>query len=245
MTNSAVLNAGIDYINGMQVSWVDATTLLVTAGHCRNSTNINDIFLDEDTEIDATINGAGGLDQGDLANNTFYYVYAIGSSVKQAAGSVILSTAPVDFTAYPAHYDMFRLIARGIKTDGSAEILQFKRTGAGNLRKHMYDVPPSELAAGNATTFTDVDVASSVPVGGVNIYLQCNMTPATADNALFLRVNGSPATNGQAQLYGSVATKISSDNMQIMVDEDSVFEYKVSNGSDAATILVQGFDDPL
>ena len=245
MTNSTVLNAGIDYINGMQVSWVDNTTLLVTAGHCRNSTNINDIFLDEDTEIDATINGAGGLDQGDLANSTFYYVYAIGSSVKKAPGSVIMSATPVDFTAYPAEYDMFRLIARGIKTDGSAHILQFKRSGAGNLRKHMYDAPATELTAGNATTYTDVDVASSVPVGDTNVYLQANMTPATADNQLKLRVKGGAAAAGSVQVYGSVAAKVSSDNVQIMVNSASIFQYLVSNGSDAATILVQGFDDPL
>lgn len=245
MTNSTVLNAGIDYINGLQVSWIDATTLSVTAGHCRNSTNINDIFLDEDTIIDATINGAAGLDQGSLANDTFYYVYAIGSSVKQAAGSVILSAEPIDFTAYPAHYDMFRLISRGWLTNGSADLLQAKRTGAGNLRKHMYDAPISELAAGNATSFTDVNVASSVPIGDTNVYLQANMTPATADNQLKLRVNGGAAAEGSVQVYGSVASKVSSDNVQIMVDEDSVFEYLVSNGSDAATILVQGFDDPL
>ncbi len=245
MANSTVLNAGIDYINGMQVSWLSNTTLSVTAGHCRNSTNINDIFLDEDTVINAAVNGAAGLDQGDLANSTFYYVYAIGSSVKEADGSVILSATPVDFTAYPQYYDMFRLIARGVKTDGSAHFLQFKRSGNGLVRKHMYDAPISELSAGTATTFTDVDVVSSVPIGDTNVYLQANMTPATADNQLKLRVNGGAAAAGSVQVYGSVAAKVSSDNVQIMVDDDSVFEYLVSNGSDAATILVQGFDDPL
>ena len=140
---------------------------------------------------------------------------------------------------------MFRLIARGILTDGSAHILQFKRTGTGNVRKHLYDAPPSELAAGNATTFTDVDVSSSVPIGDTNVYLQANMTPATADNQLKLRVKGGAATAGSVQVYGSVASHVSSDNVQIAVNSSSIFQYLVSNSSDAATILVQGFDDPL
>lgn len=246
MTNSAVLNAGIDYINGMQVEWVSNTSLRVTAGHCRNSTNINDIFLAEDTLIDATINGAGGLDEGSLANGTFYYVYAIGSSVKKAPGSVILSAEPVDFTAYPAEYDMFRLLARGIKTDGAAHILQFKRSGAGNLRKHMYDAPVSELSAGASTSFADVDVASSVPVGDTNVYLQANFTPASAGNQLNLRVKGGAAAAGSVQVYGNVAAQVApGGDVEIMVNAASIFQYLVSNGSDAATILVQGFDDPL
>jgi len=243
--NIPIVFPNVQYVNGLQVAFATTTTLTVSAGACSDSTNVNAITLAAQVTLDAALNGVvNGLDQGALANNTFYYVFAIGDSTGYNDSGALLSTsrtAPV----LPFGYDMFQLIATGILTDGSALILAFKRTGNGAVRKHIYDTLISELSGGTATSFTDVDIASSVPVGNVNVYLQANMIPATADNQLKLRRKGSSSTNGSAQVYGSVATKVSSSNVQVMCDASSIIQYLVSNGSDAGTLLVQGYDDVL
>lgn len=246
MTNTAVQNAGIYYVNGLQVSWTNATTLSVATGHCRNTTNVNDIFLNNTVTINTGVNGAGGLDVGTLQDNTFYYVYAIGSSVAQAPGSAILSAvAPSSFSNFPQYYDMFHLLASGILTNGSAQILQFARAGNGLTRQHYYDVPISVLSAGAATSYTNINLASAVPIGNTVVHLQGQLTPNTAGDELYLRVNGSNATNGNTTVFGNVASQVSANNIDLMCDSSELIQYKVTSSSDSATVLVRGYLDVL
>lgn len=244
MANVPLVNAGVDYVTGLQISYTTTTTLTVAAGRCRAANELNDIIIDEAIVINAAANGAAGLDTGALANATFYYVYAVADSTLNNDPSVVVS-ASASAPTLPSGYNIYRLIGRGFLTDGSAHFLPFKRTGNGLVRKHRYDTQISELAGGNATTFTDVDLASSVPLGDTVVVLQANMVPATADNQLKLRRNGSSSTNGDTQVYGSAATKVSSGQVEVMCDASAVIEYLVSNGSDAATLLVAGFEDVL
>jgi hypothetical protein len=89
--NTAIWNAGDLYLQGMGLTWVSTTQITVAQGQARDSTNLNDIFLQLPPEnngtpittpftLDNTLNGAGGLDTGTVAASTLYYVYAIASS---------------------------------------------------------------------------------------------------------------------------------------------------------------------
>src|SRR5208283_4100787 len=75
------VNAGLLYVNGLDVSWVSTTALSVAAGAARDSSNVNDIVSPTAVSISSAINGAGGLDTGTIAASTFYAVYIIGSSL--------------------------------------------------------------------------------------------------------------------------------------------------------------------
>lgn len=57
---------------------------------------------------------------------------------------------------------MYRRIG-WVLTDSSANLLQFWQYGEGQERTYYYDVAISELSAGAATTFTAIDLATSVP----------------------------------------------------------------------------------
>ena len=88
MTNVVVgfpmVNAGSLYINGLGISPGTTNVLVnVAAGAARDSTNQDDIVFGSSVIINSAVNGANGLDTGSatLANNTFYYVFAIGSSL--------------------------------------------------------------------------------------------------------------------------------------------------------------------
>lgn len=243
MPNVPITNAGLMYVNGLKLSYATTTTLTVATGQCRNSSDVNDIFINSAVTINSAVAGAGGLDTGTIANSTFYAVYALGDSTEYNDGSAILSTS---FTApsLPAGYDMYKRIG-AVLTNGSAQFLPFQQVGEDRNRWVIYDTLISELSGGNATTFTDVDLATSVPLSATLVMLQANMTPATADNQLKLRRNGSSSTNGSVQVYGSVATKVSSSQVIVPCDSSAVIEYLVSNGSDAATLLTAGYLDVL
>lgn len=243
MPNVPIVNAGLKYVNGLIPSYASTTTLSVAAGQCRNSNNVNDIVLGSAATISTAVQGAGGLDNGTIAANTMYAVYVVADSTGYNDTAGMISTS---FTApnIPGGYDMYFRIGSWL-TDGSSHFLPGQYQGDGLERWFVYDTLISELSAGTATSFTDVNLASSVPLMATLVMLQANMTPATADNQLKLRRNGSSSTNGSVQVYGSVATKVSSCQVIVPCDSSAIVEYLVSNGSDAATLLTAGFLDVL
>lgn len=243
MTNYSIVNAGVMYITGLKLSYSDTTEIGITAGACRNSTNANDIVASAALTVDGSLTGAGGLDQGSLANSTLYAVYLIGDSTNYNDAAGILSTN-MSSPALPYGYDMFRLIGH-IKTDGSANILPFVQTGNGSTRRMTYDTLIQVLNAGTATTFTNVDCSASVPATAKAVVLQCAYTPATAGtNQLKLRCDGSASTNGSAQANGAVNAVVAQSQLFVPVAA-GIFEYLVSNGSDSATINLSSYDDEL
>lgn len=246
MVNSTVpiVNPHVPYINGMQVAYTSTTTLTVSAGQASNINNNNDLYLSADTVLNAATNGANGLDQGSLANATFYYVFVINSTTDVTLESVLLSTSATD-PLLPKDYDLFQVIASGMLTDSSAHFLPFIRTGNGSVRKHTYNTLISVLSAGHATSFTNVDLTAAVPLGNVNVYLQATITPNTAANQLKLCTNGSTATNGNVQISGVVASVAQTIPVSIQCDEDGLIQYLLSNSADTGVLAVAGYDDIL
>ena len=243
MVNFPILNAGLKYINGLKLSFNTVTLLDVAEGQCRDSSNVNDIEVEALT-INAATTGAGGLDQGSLANSTLYAVHAVDDSSRSNAGSAILSLS-ADEPLLPFGYDMNRRIG-WVLTDGSAEILPFFQNGTASTRRITYDTLIEVLNAGNDTSFTDVDCSAEVPSTALAAVLQCSFTPATAStNQLKLRRDGSSSTNGSVQANGTVNAVVSEAQLWVPVDSAGVFEYLVSNGSDAVTINVSSYDDEL
>jgi hypothetical protein len=243
MTNYAQVNAGLLYITGLKLSYSSTTAVGVTAGQCRNSTNVNDIVVSSALTIDGANNGANGLDQGALANSTLYSIYAIGDSTQNNDPAGILST-DASTPLLPYGYDMFRLIGH-MKTDGSADVLPFVQTGDGATRRITYDTLIQVLNAGNATFFTNVDCSASVPATAKAVVLQAAYTPATAGtNQLKLRCDGSSSTNGSVQANGTVNSVVAQSQLFVPVAA-GIFEYLVTNASDAATINLSSYDDEL
>lgn len=120
-----IANVGIRYINGCRLGYLTATTMAVTAGICRDSTDTVDIVMGGNQYSSATnvageqglnnpvsasalvtINtantGAGGVDLGGgtaITASRIYAVFAIGDSRGFNAGSALLSLAPLTATS--------------------------------------------------------------------------------------------------------------------------------------------------
>lgn len=82
VTGHPMVNLPSLYVDGLGIAPASTTTTLtLSSGAARDSTNVADISLSADVTINAAVVGANGIDTGALAASTFYYVYVIGSSL--------------------------------------------------------------------------------------------------------------------------------------------------------------------
>ncbi len=231
--SSPVVNAGLKYVNGMQLSYpATASKLLnVAAGACRDSSNSNDIVLDAAVVINGANVGANGVDVAALANSSVYAVYVIASSNSVFTSSVdlgagflqppgIINPAAAPANPYPVAammslasnaapvlpfgYDMYRRIGWAF-TNGSANILPMWQYGSDETRKYYWDaIVATAVTAGNATSFTAVSLVASVPPIACEVVLDVALTPAVAGDLVAFRPSGSASSNGDARLSGVV-----------------------------------------
>lgn len=219
--NIPIVNAGLLYVNGLQLDFLTTTTILVNAGAARDSTNTNDIIIPAALTINVRNNGALGLDTGTLAANTFYAVYAIGSSINTNDMSVLISanlTAPT----LPLNYDMFRRIGC-VKSDGTAApntlILAFWQVG----KQMWYDAPISVLAATAGAAFAPQSLAAAIPsvVNQTRVTLQANLLPNAAADFVEIRPTGSTAAAGNVKMSGDVAGAHHFDQLECVAALDT------------------------
>ena len=262
--STPITNARQYYINGLKLSWLTGTTMSVSAGRCSNSSNVNDISVGLPLNVAATqtgelpvaagtgavtintaTNGAGGLDQGAMANDTFYAVYAIGDSFGNNPGSACIS-ANLTSPLLPGGYDMsFRI--GFIKSSGAAAILEFRQDGCGLDRWMWYDAPiATDITAGSSSTYAAVSCVASLPAATptmVNFY--CAFTPTAADDTLVLVPGTSTSTLGYATLSGSVGAVVVTGNLICPTDSPvtDAIDYKVTGS--AVAISVSAYLDQL
>ena len=243
--NTPIVNAGVKYVNGLGIAKTAAKTISMAAGAARNSSNVNDIVLDAAVTINGAAVGANGVDVAAIVLSSFYAVYVIGDSTKYQATAGLLSLDD-EQPSLPSGYDMYRRVG-WILTDGSANILQFWQYGEGQERQYYYDVGISELAAGAATSYANVDLATSVPPLATKVIMDIAFTPASATNLAQFLPFGSSATNGVVRWGTGVAA---AQVGQIVVpcalnSAVPTIQYKVSNGGDALTLLTAGYVDVM
>ena len=82
------------YVEGFQLDDSKASAKTVLAGVCRDDTDTFDIRRDTNMSVALTTPGAGGLDNGVEAANTWYYVYVIADPGGTNAVTTLASTSP-------------------------------------------------------------------------------------------------------------------------------------------------------
>lgn len=239
-----VTNAGLLYVNNLQVTRTGNTTLSVAAGQCRDSNNIVDLILSTATTIDTSVSGFGGLDTGTFAASTFYYVYLIGdSSNKNPTGPILSASASTP--TLPFDYDSYRLI--GIeKTDGSIHFLIRNVVGNGNARTCYWDeaLAASVGGSGTATTLTAIDLSGCVPPINLTPFVaQVAFTPAASGDTVGFTPFGSTAT-AITKVTGFEAAKLNSQQVQLLSVLDTATPkvlYINSAGSGLTALSVSAF----
>ncbi len=247
MTVEQAINLTYLDVNGLQLSWASNTTLGVTTGRSRDSSNTMDIVLSAPIVINAATTGANGLDTGSLAATTWYNVFVVGDSLANKAPATVISTSSTPLL--PKGYSSYRHIGWA-KTDGSSHFLKFYQSGINSTRRYQWDVPIAILSGGTSTTFAAIDASVGAPKQAMPIFLNIAYTPTAAASTASIRPTGSSA----AALSCPVELKSNVDD--VAVKESSVqvlpqlsagnasLDYIVTSG-DALTLTVSGFEDYL
>lgn len=242
--NTPIVNAGTKYVDGLSMVWGSTTTLTVASGACRDSGNTNDITISATKTLTSTTVGIGGIDVAAAGASSWYAVYVIGDSTGYNASGIIgslSSSAP----ALPRGYDMYRRIG-WVLTDGSSHFLAFYQYGKAENRTYYYDVVISELSGGNATSFTAIDLATSVPPIATEVLLNILFTPDGATEVAEFLPFGSSASNGIVQ-YGCGVAAAQQGMVTVPCALDTATPkilYKVASG-DTLTAGTAGFKDYL
>lgn len=242
--NIPIVNARVRYVNGLALAYGSATTFTMAAGAASNSTDIDDIVLTALVTNTLTSVGANGVDIAAAVASSFYAVYVIGDSTGYQPTASLLSlssTAP----RLPFGYDMFRRVGY-ILTNGSAQVLKFYQYGSDSDRVMYYDVGISELSGGAATTFTAIDLATSVPPIRCEVILNLLFTPDGATEVAEFLPFGSAASAGIVT-FGCGVAAAQSGNVTVPSALDSAVPkvlYKVAAG-DTLTVLTVGYTDSL
>lgn len=242
-----VIQAPIKYTNGLLLSYVTTTTLTMASGQKRDSNNVTDLTLSSVVTINGAINGINGLDTGSLANNTWYYVYIIGSSYTSTTtppvGAILSTSATTPLL--PAGYDSFALQGYWL-TDSSAHFLKgYVIANTGGSHTFYYDAPISVLAGGTSASAVAIDLSGAVPpVALTPVWMSVSFTPATGGDSVAFRPTGSSATASYtvSSVVAAKAQIVVQRVLSNIASSVAKVDYINSAVSGATTLLVQGYD---
>lgn len=189
------------YANSVQVAWASNTTLSISSGQCRDSTDSIDMpvgsapvsggyYFTAPVTLNAAINGVNGLDKGSLAASTWYSIYIIGSSSYTVPVGTILSLTTNSYPLLPRGYDTIRLIGYAL-TNSSSQFRLFYQSGSGNTRYFQWAANVIVLDTSTTSGFTTVSLASSMPAVNLPAYVFANYRTSSNGTNCGLRVTGS------------------------------------------------------
>ena len=241
-----IVNLGLLYLYGLNLSWLSTTTISVAAGGCRDSQNIIDIQSSTATTISIAASGYNGLDTGTVAANTFYAVYAIADSTQNHPNGYIFSAS---FTQpnLPFGYDSYNRIG-AVLTDGSSHILKFWQYGSlGGGRSMYYDVNIAAPTTTAATTYATISLATSVPPVATTAIMSVQYTANSATNIASFLPYGSTATNGIVVFgYGVAAEQQGMLTLPLQLNAAAPsFQFKTTSASDTLVMATAGYVDLL
>ena len=228
------------FISGFPLARASASTATVGAGIGRSSDNTEDIILTSTKTADLTLSGAGGLDTGSEAADTWYYLYVIGGVAVSA--DVLWSTSATSPTL-PTGYSVHRRVG-AFRNDSSSNLLDVTLiNGSQGTRTYYYADRSAQaaLSAGTSTTFATVNLSSFVPSTTQVSILEIQVSDSVANCEVSLRPNGASTTYHIARGYNDF-----SQIAYIPTDSSQQIEYAVDGtGSDSCDLSVVGYIDNL
>lgn len=247
-------------INEIIPAYSTTTALTLTAGVCRDQTNVWDINIgnyggivanvtaNTSTTINGAANGLNGLDTGSLAAATLYYIYVVGDVISgNTTGAIISTSGPSVGPLMPFGYNVFRLVGYIRTAGGGATFIKGFYSGNGNFRLFKYELAQvTAITAGNATAYTNISLAISVPpVENTPVYISSDYIPQAAGNILNVKGFNESSSAISISVTGQVATVHVTSTQKILAQLNSgvpTVSYKVGNAGDAVAINVWGYD---
>lgn len=253
MPLTPIKNAGEKYVNGLQLEYVDASTMTLKAGAARDATNTNDIVLESDLTLDTSLLGARGIDTGVVQSDAWYNVELVADSTGYNEPSAVLSLTSGANVALPSGYDMKRRVGYVRTGKSSTDINEFRMTGEGTNKMLMHVQGIEVISRGLQTSWTNIDLSQAIGyLGNLNtipMWCRVSFKPKTAvTEYVEFRPLGSSVSSTQWRVNGSVVG-VESDTIVLLHANynggNPGIEYQVSAAAAEVTIDVLAFQDNL
>jgi len=268
LPGSPMVNLGNLYVRGAGLIFLTGTTLTVSAGQVRDSTDANDILVGgnlysnprvaaSDVTVNTALTGALGVDVGGgaaIVASTMYAVYVIGDSRGFNSGSAVLS-ASFTLPSLPLGYDMYRYVG-SVSMDGAKAVRKFSQTGAALDRTMWYDpgtgpttlgvvIPSSRTTA--STAFVSAGTLTTlIPQSPVEVLLNVSYTPNAADDIIKFAPFGS---TGSYASFSGVAAQLQNTVVRVpsALNATPVMDVVVATPAaiGALVITMNGYVDQL
>lgn len=230
---------------GLSAAWATNTTLTVTFQQMllQNSGGASyTAAASGGLTLNSATSGAGGIDTGSVANNTWYYIYVIynGTDVK-----LLMSTSATAPTL-PSGYTYYSSPISAVKTNGSAQFIGFIQKGdrwayqIGSNLSAMPLIASTSTGNVNTPTWTAEAVASFVPTSLAGAISLQQKDWSNGANTAICAPNNSYGGNGSTTNPPPMITD-GAANADILMDMvlESTNIYYASNGS--ISLYCRGF----
>ena len=231
--------------NGEPV-YASASTITIGISGCngvRDSTNTITMSFTEALTVDITESGAGGLDTGEEAANTWYAVHLIGDSsgTNSPAGMLSLSSSS---PTVPSGYDLFRHIG-WVRNNSDSDI---SAVYPNDIWGHRFiEITPTARDFTQATLTVDgtwkvdgLDLTTIVPDGAIAVVISYVLKDNLVGSNFALRQSATKAYNAGGQLTQAANAYINGCDV-INIDSDRKLDYYATNGFDYIVGNIVGY----
>lgn len=234
-----------NWVYGLNVTWLTATTLRVEVGSCKDSTNAYDINSITTISINTASSGANGLDTGSMANDTWYAVYIIADSSLSNDEEALISLDDA-LPTLPGTHDLFRRIG-WVKTEFAATSLHaFWQRGISMKKEYNWELDKSVtiiLSEAQASIKTTLEFSSFAPTTCREVIFNAYSTDAGGGDVL--EFFSMPAIGG---------VTVTNNSLYIIAKENSAFwrigcntsqQIQYSSSNKKTNLYSLGFVDEL
>lgn len=239
-----------EFINGGRLEYGGPGVVdIVGPVAARSATGRFDLFSSGSVSADITASGAGGLDTGAEAPDTWYAVYLLIDISGTNPPAAILSTSFVGPTL-PAGYNEWRRVGV-VRNDSASDFIPFRQVWDDRVRRYYYDADPADtevLSGGAAGVFTNVDLSAFVPPTAINANVLASFATGALGaptDELLLRPDGTLADPSLWRYRPGVVSDTPTFEQFELACPGQIIEYHVSAAVNLASISVVGFDDEL
>jgi len=232
-------SVGAGYVDGLDITRVDAATIRIGAGRCADEDGDKVIEVVTPLDVDLTALGPLGIDVGVEAISKLYTPWLLEGDLGVTA---VVSESQIAPATQAGYDDRRRRLWSCAQNNSSGDLSTFVVGGEGRLRSVAIDYDTTDqviISGGVAAVPTTLSMTHIVPLDAILASMRLNFTPLEANNLFGV----APTGHSIRFLRGGVVlpdTYIVSE--LVPLNGDASIDYQIiTTGASSLTIAIESF----